>query len=60
MAAIESWRYGDPAKVLERKGEGCGRCRWLQPWKGSAVCEKGRKPGKRCSEWRHEQADGES
>lgn len=56
--AVESWRYGDPAKVLERRGEDCGHCRHLERWhiadKTVEACAKKRKVGKRCEHWQHE------
>lgn len=55
---MRSWMYGDPAKVLERRGEDCDHCRHLELWglggKSVTVCAKKRKVGKRCSEWQHE------
>lgn len=57
--AVESWRYGDPAKVLERQGEGCDNCRYYEPWKENvATCAKGKKPGRRCDDWKHENWEG--
>lgn len=56
--AVESWRYGDPAKVLERQGEGCDNCKYLDTWhiadKTVEACAKGKKPGRRCDDWKHE------
>lgn len=68
--ALEHWRYGDPAKVLERRGEDCTGCRHLERWvvgdRSAWVCSSRRAPkklregapAKRCDEWRHDKEDG--
>lgn len=67
---MRSYEYGDPAKVLEMRGEDCTHCRHLGRWNvaGEMVTtctnkqapEKKRKaaPAKRCDQWQHEQQHG--
>ena len=69
VAFMRSYEYGDPAKVLERRGEDCTHCRSLERWNvaGSLVwrCdnrlapERNRKgaPAKRCNEWKPHKED---
>lgn len=67
---MRSWEMGDPARVLERRGEDCDHCKYLERWSVSAgrevtICgnqhapEAKRKaaPAHRCHWWRHRQAD---
>lgn len=66
---MRRYEYGDPAKVLEIKGEDCTNCKHLAPWsmggRSVLICdnqqapEKKRKaaPASRCSEWKHKQQD---
>lgn len=66
---MRRYEYGDPLKVLERRGEDCSYCRHLERWNVAgemvAACnnkqapEQRRKaaPARRCDQWRHEKAD---
>lgn len=63
---MRRYEYGDPARVLEIKGEDCTHCKSLKSWslggRSVVVCENDRAPEKkrknapqsRCPEWRHE------
>lgn len=55
---LESWRYGDPAMVLERQGETCEGCRHLEQWDvaGAEIDVCGKRPThdvrRRCDGWK--------
>lgn len=67
---MRRYEYGDPAMVLERRGEDCTGCRWLGKWKFAGelieACDNEKAPAKlrdeaparRCDQWRHIKADG--
>lgn len=67
---MRRYEYGDPAKVLERRGEDCTNCAYLGVWGffGTRInaCsntdateqQRAQAPAKRCDQWRHIKADG--
>lgn len=59
---MRRYEYGDPAKVLERRGEDCTNCKHLGIWKLGAerltTCDNPSAPDRRRREWRHTKADG--
>lgn len=66
---MRRYEYGDPARVLEIKGEDCTHCHSLKSWsiggRSVVVCENDRAPEKkrknapqsRCHLWKHEKQD---
>ena len=62
---MRRWEYGDPALVLERRGQDCDNCIHLEQWdalgRRLSLCTNPRAPEKlkraaparRCEEWQH-------
>lgn len=67
---MRRYEYGDPAKVLERKGEDCTHCQHLERWSvagemvtqcGNAQAPEAKRkaaPAHRCHWWQHEKQHG--
>ena len=69
MVCMRRYEFGDPARVLEMRGEDCTHCKSLAPWsmggKSVLICENRQAPEKKCKNapqsrchlWRHQQQD---
>lgn len=63
---MHRWEYGDPAMVLERRGEDCTGCEHLTTMDLSTLIKqasvtycvklKPQAPERRCGAWRHKDA----
>lgn len=65
---MRRYEYGDPAKVLERRGEDCTGCIHLGEWRLGAermvTCDnrdvhgsvRDMAPSRRCDQWKHKGA----
>lgn len=53
--ALESWQYGDPAKVAEiKEAVSCKGCAHSDKAFGKEFCTKGRKHGAKCARYKEQ------